>query len=106
MASLAGMVTRDTRAGVLGAPHAITRQEAARLHTAGAARLLGEQHLRGMLAPGMLADLVAYTADPFTAPIGTVAGLLPELTIVGGRPVHDTHQLLRPHHEDWLNSAQ
>ena len=59
-----------------------------------------------MLAPGMLADLVAYTADPFTAPIGTVAGLLPELTIVGGRPVHDTHQLLRPHHEDWLNSAQ
>ena len=106
MASLAGMVTRDTRAGVLGAPHAITRQEAARLHTAGAARLLGEQHLGGMLAPGMLADLVAYTADPFTAPIGTVAGLLPELTIVGGRPVHDTHQLLRPHHEDWLNSAQ
>jgi predicted amidohydrolase YtcJ len=98
MASLAGMVTRDTRAGVLGAPHAITRQEAALAHTAGAARLLGEQRLRGTLAPGMLADLVGYAADPFTAPIGTVAGLLPELTIVGGRPVHDRHQLLRPDH--------
>ena len=96
MASLAGMVTRDTRAGVLGARHAITRQEAAHLHTAGAARFLAEQHLRGTLAPGLLADLIAYTADPFTAPIGAVAGLLPELTIVGGRPVHDRHQLLRP----------
>jgi predicted amidohydrolase YtcJ len=96
MASLAGMVTRDSRAGVLGARHAITRQEAAYLHTVGAVRFLGEQHPRGTLAPGMLADLVAYTADPFTAPIGAVAGLLPELTIVGGHPVHDTYQLLRP----------
>jgi predicted amidohydrolase YtcJ len=81
---------------VLGAPHAITRHEAALLHTAGAARFLGEQHVRGALAPGLLADLAAYAADPFTAPIGTVAALLPELTIVGGHPVHDTHQLLRP----------
>jgi predicted amidohydrolase YtcJ len=96
MASLAGMVTRDTRAGVLGVRHAITRREAAHLHTAGAARFLGEQHNRGTLAPGMLADLAAYNADPFTAPIGVVAGLVPELTIVGGQPVHDTHQLLRP----------
>ena len=105
MASLAGMVTRDTRAGVLGARHAITRHEAAYLHTAGAARLLAEQHLRGTLAPGLLADLVAYAADPFTAPIGAVAGLLPELTIVGGQPVHDRHQLLRPDQPDWTNDA-
>ena len=105
MASLAGMVTRDTHAGVLGGRHAISRHEAAHLHTAGAARLLGEHHVRGTLAPGMLADLTAYALDPFTAPLGAVTGLLPELTMVGGRLVHDRHHLLRPDQPDWMNDA-
>jgi predicted amidohydrolase YtcJ len=89
MASLSGMVTRDTKAGVLGPGHAITRSEALVLHTTRAARLTGEQATRGALQPGYAADLAFYPEDPLTAPIDEVANLLPVLTILAGQPVHD-----------------
>lgn len=42
MASVRGMVTRQTKAGVLGPEHAIDAYTAVKLYTADAARLIGE----------------------------------------------------------------
>jgi hypothetical protein len=63
----------------------MSRQEAVRLYTIGAARLA---HLekRGRLEPGASADFAAYEADPFSVP--DVRELRPVLTVSRGREVH------------------
>jgi len=94
MAAIWGMTTRRIPVGVLGPGHAITRYEAARLHTADAARFAGDGQTRGTLAPGKLADFAAYPADPLTCPADELRGLSPVLTVVGGRPRHDPRGLL------------
>ena len=96
MAAVWGMTTRQSPVGLLGPGHAITRYEAVRLHTADAARFVGDGQIRGTLAPGKLADFAAYPADPFTCPDDELAGLLPVLTVVGGRPRHDPRGLATP----------
>ncbi|MEV6006990.1 amidohydrolase [Streptomyces sp. NPDC051976] len=93
MTSVWGMTTRQTVVGPQGPRHAISRVEAVALHTTNAARLLGETDIRGALAPGMLADLTLWAADPFTCPTGQLATLQPDLTLVGGRAVHDPRGL-------------
>ncbi|MFB7511372.1 amidohydrolase, partial [Streptomyces broussonetiae] len=60
MRSVWGMTTRQTVIGVKGPEHAITYDEALALHTTRAVRLLGEEHLRGTLTPGRLADLTVW----------------------------------------------
>lgn len=89
MRSVWGLVTRQTVAGVQGAEHAITRDEAIDLHTGAAARLLGEQDLRGGLGPGRLADFTVWAVDPRDCPVDDLRELCPVLTAVGGRVVHE-----------------
>lgn len=90
LTSVWGMVTRATRAaGVQGPEHAIDRGTAIELSTAAGARLDREADRRGTIAPGRLADLVAYPADPFTVDIHKLPELTPALTMVGGRAVYD-----------------
>ena len=90
LTSVWGMVTRATRtAGVQGPEHGIDRATAIELSTAAAARLDREADRRGTIAPGRLADLVAYPADPFTLDLDGLPELTPALTMVGGRAVHD-----------------
>jgi predicted amidohydrolase YtcJ len=84
MASVWGMVTRQTRAGVLGPEHAIDVRTAIRLYTADAARLVGESDV-GTLQAGRQADLVAYRGDPMKTPADRLRSLRPALTMVGGR---------------------
>ena len=93
MPAIWGMTTRQSPVGVLGLGHVITRYEAVRLHTADSARFTGDGHIRGTLAPGLLADFAAYPADPLTCPIDELRGLQPVLTVVGGRPRHDPRGL-------------
>ena len=65
MTSVWGMVTRGTKsAGVQGPEHAIDVATALRLYTLGTAELNGDADRLGSVAPGKLADLVAYPADP------------------------------------------
>jgi predicted amidohydrolase YtcJ len=85
MASVWGMVTRQTRAGVLGPEHAIDVATAVRLYTADAARLIGESDRLGTLEAGKLADLVAYRRDPMSIPVDELPSLQPAFTMVGGR---------------------
>lgn len=85
--SLHGLTTRETVAGVLGPEHAITRAEAIAAHTTAAARLTGEEPLRGRLTPGRLADFTLWPGDPFTVPEEELKALVPERTLLGGRTV-------------------
>jgi predicted amidohydrolase YtcJ len=85
MMSVWGMVTRQTRAGALGAEHAIDVMTAIRLYTSDAARLIGESDRLGTLEPGRLADIVAYRRDPMSIPIEHLRSLRPAFTMVAGR---------------------
>ena len=87
MRSVWGMTTRQTVIGVKGPEHAIGYEEAVRLHTVNAARLTGEEHLRGSLTPGRLADLTIWDEDPAEVPTEARRDLNPTLTFVGGRLV-------------------
>ncbi|MGW1162079.1 amidohydrolase [Streptomyces sp. NPDC002519] len=84
MRSVWGMTTRQTVIGVQGPENAITYDEALTLHTTRAARLLGEEHLRGTLTPGRLADLTVWDQDPAHCPSDTLRDLNPTHTLVGG----------------------
>ena len=85
MMSVWGMVTRQTRAGVLGQEHAIDVATAIRLYTSDAARLIGESDRLGTLEPGRLADVVAYRRDPINVPVDDLRSLRPAFTMVAGR---------------------
>ena len=63
----------------------MTRLEALRLCTVGAARL-GHLEKKGRLEPGAAADLAAFEADPLEAP--DVRDLRPVLTVSRGREVY------------------
>lgn len=92
--SIWGLVTRGTQtAGPRGPQHAIDRRTAFELYTTAGARLIGEQRRRGALAPGLLADLVAFTADPLSCPLGDLPQLQVAFTMVAGRAVYDPHEL-------------
>jgi predicted amidohydrolase YtcJ len=88
MRSVWGMTTRQTVIGVQGPQHAITYDEAVALHTVNAARLLGEDHLRGTLTAGRLADLTLWDTDPACVNADALRDLNPTHTIIGGRLVH------------------
>lgn len=63
----------------------LSRVEAIRLHTSGGARIGHQEDKKGVLGPGMHADMAAYDADPMT--VDTVEGMRPILTISLGREV-------------------
>ncbi|WUB41384.1 amidohydrolase family protein [Streptomyces sp. NBC_00588] len=90
MRSVYGMTTRQTVIGVRGPEHAITYDEALTLHTTGAARLTGEDQVRGTLTAGRLADLTIWDQDPAHCPGDALRDLHPAHTVVGGRLVTTT----------------
>jgi predicted amidohydrolase YtcJ len=63
----------------------LSRLEALRLHTVGGARLGHQEDKKGVLGPGMHADLVAFDADPMT--VEAMEDLRPILTVSLGREV-------------------
>ncbi|MFE5586832.1 amidohydrolase family protein [Kitasatospora sp. NPDC056531] len=76
-----GMTTRETVIGVQDPQHAIAYHEAVAPHTTNAARLLGEEHPRGTLAPGRLADLTVCERDPAVCPAEGLRDLDPTHTL-------------------------
>ena len=71
----------------------ITVEEALRAHTSGSARAGFMEKEVGMLAPGMLADLVLIDRDITRIPPETIRDAHVVLTMVGGRIVHDRDRL-------------
>jgi hypothetical protein len=62
----------------------ISLDAALRGYCIGPAHASGEAALKGMLAPGMLADMAVVSADPFALPPEQVHTVVAEHTIVGG----------------------
>jgi hypothetical protein len=78
-------VTRDTlSAGVMGAEHKVSRQEALRAMTLGGAELTFEETRKGTLEVGKLADLVVLEEDFLTCAPERLRDMSVDLTMVGG----------------------
>lgn len=86
--SLAAATDRTSSLGtVLGPEQAITRFEALRAVTSGCAFQYGEEHDKGVLRPGMRADLIIVDRDPLTCADQELRGLTVLQTIKDGVPV-------------------
>lgn len=68
---------------------ALTREQAVIAYTAGSAYAEREEHHKGRLAPGQLADLAVLSQDIFTVPFFLIPGTESVLTMVDGRIVWD-----------------
>jgi predicted amidohydrolase YtcJ len=62
--------------------------EAVAMYTAMAARSSFDEHQKGRIAPGKLADLVVLSDNPFTVPEEVIKDIKVEMTIVGGKIVY------------------
>jgi len=72
---------------VIGRDQALTREQALRCVTSNGPLLTWEEHKKGTLEPGKLADLVVLSADPLTCPEDDLKEIEAELTMIGGRIV-------------------
>ncbi|MEM1345333.1 MAG: amidohydrolase [Pseudomonadota bacterium] len=91
LANLHAMVTRATRSGrVIGADQVLSREEALHAYTWAAAYGGREEHRKGRLVPGQLADVAVFSHDlrhvEAAALLGEVAC---EMTILGGEIVYE-----------------
>jgi predicted amidohydrolase YtcJ len=68
----------------------LSRSEALKLYTVGAAWFMQTEHEMGRIAPGNLADFALLSADYFTVPEDEIANISSVLTVVGGRVVFGT----------------
>jgi len=82
-----GMVNRRTSSGAPFNPgEAVTAEQALRAWTWGSAYASRQEHVKGSIAPGMLADLVVLSEDPTAVSPERIAGLEVLATITGGEP--------------------
>jgi predicted amidohydrolase YtcJ len=85
-----GMVNRRTSSGAPFNPgEAVTAEQALRAWTWGSAYASRQEHVKGSIAPGMLADLVVLSEDPTAVSPARIADLEVLATITGGQPRYD-----------------
>lgn len=68
----------------------ITRQEAFRMFTTWAAYAAFEEHIKGSLEPGKLADLVIYPVDIMEIDAAELFDVRPDMTILAGQIVYSS----------------
>jgi predicted amidohydrolase YtcJ len=91
MMALQSMVTRAAMDGrVWGPRQKIGVEEALRICTLNGAYASFEEHLKGSLEPGKLADLVVLGRDPLTEDPSSLITIPVERTMVGGRWVYES----------------
>lgn len=82
-------VTRRAADGTeLGANQRVTAAEALALYTTGSAYAAGDEHHKGRLAAGFLADFTVLDRDPLATPPGELAEIGVHQTWVGAAPVY------------------
>jgi predicted amidohydrolase YtcJ len=87
---LRSQVTRTDPAGnVWGPSQKITVQEAIACGTLNGARSTFDEHDRGTLEPGKLADLVVWDRDPLTADPMSLIDIKPDRVMTGGQWVFE-----------------
>jgi len=83
-------VTRKGMSGrTFGPEEAVDIRTAIRDYTARGPYLTFEEHEKGTLEPGKLADLIVLDRDPLAAPPEQLLTMKVDLTIIGGRVVYD-----------------
>jgi len=91
MMALQSSVTRtDMKGNVWGARQRVTVEEAIRVGTVNGAYASFEEHLKGSIEAGKLADLVVLGRDPLREPPQTLVNIPVERTMVGGRWVYES----------------
>ena len=87
---LHNMVNRRTASGApFNAGEAITASQALYAYTFGSAYASRQEHVKGSISPGKLADLVVLSEDPTAVSAGRIAGLQVLATIIGGQCRYD-----------------
>lgn len=88
---LQSQVTRtDYQGHAWGVNQRITLKEAIRAGTLDGAAASFEEHIKGTLEPGKLADLVVWDQDVFKADPGRLVAIKPERTLVGGQWMYES----------------
>ena len=78
----------------------ISRQDALRAYTRGAAWYLNREHDLGSIEPGKLADLVVLDKDYFSVSAAQMRRIRPILTVIDGKIVYDAGVLRHGHRRD------
>ncbi|QHK20644.1 amidohydrolase family protein [Pseudarthrobacter psychrotolerans] len=87
------LVNRRTSSGAdFGPEERISVAQAVRAYTVGSAHAVHEDHYKGSLAPGMLADFVALSEDIYDVPADALRDVRVVATVVGGQLVHGNLQ--------------
>jgi len=73
---------------VVSAGQKLSREEALRCMTANGALLTWDENRKGVLKPGMLADLAVLDADPLSCPEAEIKNIKALMTLVGGKVVY------------------
>ena len=88
MASIHAAVTRMTRSGIgLRPGQGIPVEDALVMHTGGGAYASFEEHRRGAIKEGYLADFVLLEQDPTAVDSGVLKDIRPMMTVVDGEVV-------------------
>jgi predicted amidohydrolase YtcJ len=81
-------VTRRAQSGQELLPEeAVSIPQALAMYTTGAAYASSEENIKGSIAEGKLADVVALSADPMRSPPEQLKEIRVEMTIIGGKVV-------------------
>ena len=84
--SLYALVTRKNKLGQLVAPQeAISREEALRTYTVAGTWLTREEHLKGSIEVGKLADMAVLDRDYFSVPDEEIKEIQVDITVVDGQ---------------------
>jgi predicted amidohydrolase YtcJ len=83
--------TRECRNGeVVGPEQRLTVTDALPLLTREGAKLSFDEHKKGMLRAGMLADFAVLDRDLLSTPLDSIKDVLAHTTVVGGRIIHES----------------
>ena len=83
-------VKRQTYSGgYIDQEEALNLEDALRMHTLDSAAALGEDDVRGSLAPGKFADVIAFEHDPFDVPVDDLRSLKVDFVMSRGRCVRN-----------------
>lgn len=90
---MVGLYAATTRKGpsgtVYGAEEKVSMVDAIRMYTRNGPYLTWEEHKKGTLETGRLADMIVLDEDPLTVAPGHIMDIKVDMTIVGGKILYD-----------------
>ncbi len=93
LVGLYAAVTRKGESGkVFGPEEAVSMKDALTMYTRAGAFITREEHIKGSLEPGKLADMVVFPEDLLTISPEKLLTIKVDMTIVGGRVLYDRTQ--------------